>query len=312
MDQSRPDAVIPSEAPCDAWDQQDIQALVSLEPTGPLRYRSRYGDANLNGRSYGGQILGQAMMAATLSVPEDRQASALQLLFLSGAKPDRRIDFEVRILQEGKRFSSRHVLGVQGDGKTVLSAHATFCTPQVGPQHSLARFAPSQTAEHTPRLSIIPPAIMQQLRPLGPYSNVIKPCMDFRIPDIERQLSAKTAQARLEFWLRGQRPVSPRSRAHAAVFAYLSDWWLNFSSVGSHLIELESREPLYVSSLNHCIWFHRAFSPYEWMHVETEGPCAAGGRGLSTAHLHDQRGMLLASLTQESLMVHPDEDRQLD
>jgi acyl-CoA thioesterase II len=87
MDQSRPDAVIPSEAPCDAWDQQDIQALVSLEPTGPLRYRSRYGDANLNGRSYGGQILGQAMMAATLSVPEDRQASALQLLFLSGPSP---------------------------------------------------------------------------------------------------------------------------------------------------------------------------------------------------------------------------------
>jgi acyl-CoA thioesterase II len=310
MNQSGPDAAISREAACDAWDQEDIQALVSLEPIGPLRYRSRFGDANLNGRSYGGQILGQAMMAATLSVPEDRQASVLQLLFLSGANPDRRIDFDVRILQDGKRFSSRHILGAQGDGTAVLSAHASFCTPQPGPQHSSARFAPSETAERTPRLTIIPPAVMQQLRPLGPYSNVIKPCMDFRIPDIERQLSAKTAQARLEFWLRGQRPLSPRSRAHAAVFAYLSDWWLNFSSVGSHLIELESSEPLYVSSLNHCIWFHRAFSPYEWMHVETEGPCAAGGRGLSIAHVRNQNGLMLATLIQESLMVHPGGDKQ--
>lgn len=310
MNQSRPDAVISSEAACDAWDHEDIEALVSLEPIGRQRYRSRFGDPNLNGRSYGGQILGQVMMAATLSVPEDRQASALQLLFLSGANPDRRIEFEIRILQEGKRFSSRHVLGVQGDGKTVLSAHASFCTPQPGPQHSLARFSPSETPERAPRLTIIPPA--EQLRPLGPYSNVIKPCMDFRIPDIERQLSAQTAQARLEFWLRGQRPLSPRSRAHAAVFAYLSDWWLNFSSVGSHLMELGSSEPLYVSSLNHCIWFHRAFSPDEWMHVETKGPCAAGGRGLSIAHVHDQRGLLLATLTQESLMVHPYNDRQRD
>src|SRR5580700_10861233 len=105
-----PDAV---ESACSAWDGVDIEALVSLEPIGHLRYRSRYGDGNLNGRSYGGQVLGQAMMAASLSAPEDRRASAFQLLFLRGADPDRRIDFEVKILQEGKRFSSRHISGFQ-------------------------------------------------------------------------------------------------------------------------------------------------------------------------------------------------------
>jgi acyl-CoA thioesterase II len=304
MKEGCPDAAVASEAACDAWDHEDIEALVTLEPIGPLRYRSRFGDPNLNGRSYGGQILGQATMAATLSVPEDRQVSVLQLLFLSGANPDQRIEFEVRILQEGKRFSSRHVLGIQGDGKTVLSAHASFCTSQQGPQHSAPRFEPQQIPERLPRLTVIPPAIMQQLRPLGPYSDQIKPCMDFRMPDVERQLSAETAQARLEFWLRGVLPLSSRSRAQAAVFAYLSDWWLNFSSIGSHLLELRSREPLYVSSLNHCIWFHRAFSPDAWMHVETESPCASAGRGLSIAHVRDREGLMLATLTQETLMVH--------
>ena len=87
-----------------AWDGLDIEALVSLETIAPLRYRSRCGDPNLNGRSYGGQVLGQAMMAASLSVPDDRSASTLQLLFLRGADPNKPIDFEVEILQEGKRF----------------------------------------------------------------------------------------------------------------------------------------------------------------------------------------------------------------
>src|SRR5882757_8200190 len=100
---------------CEAWDGTDIEALVSLETVGAHRYRSRYGDGNLNGRSYGGQVLGQAMMAASLSVPEDRPASTFQLLFLRGADPGQRIDFEVRILQDGKRFSSRQVFGYQGD-----------------------------------------------------------------------------------------------------------------------------------------------------------------------------------------------------
>ncbi|WP_338026526.1 hypothetical protein [Bradyrhizobium acaciae] len=81
----------PDDIACDPWDGKAAEALVSLETIAPLRYRSRFGDGNLNGRSYGGQILGQAMMAATLSAPDDRPAAMLQLLFLRGADPTRRI-----------------------------------------------------------------------------------------------------------------------------------------------------------------------------------------------------------------------------
>ena len=163
----------------------------------------------------------------------------------------------------------------------------------------------SDRGESLPELSILPSALMEQLRPLGPYSNHVKPCMDFRIPDIERQLSAKSAQSRLRYWLRGKRPLASGFRAHAAVFAYLSDWWLNFSSLGGHLRDLQLYEPLYIASLNHCIWFHRAFSPDRWMHFESESPCAEGGRGLSIARVHDRDGLMLATATQESLMVYP-------
>jgi acyl-CoA thioesterase-2 len=286
-----------------AWDGLDIEALVSLETTAPLRYRSRYGDPNLNGRSYGGQVLGQAMMAASLSVPDDRPASTLQLLFLRGADPDQPIDFAVEILQEGKRFSSRHVRGSQANGQVVLDAHATFCAPQPGPRHAATSIAIEENPADLPELIVVPPALMENLRPLGPYSPHIKPAMDFRIPDIERQLSAKTATASLRYWLRAKHPLSSSSRTCTAAFAYLSDWWLNFSSFGSLLRELQSSEPLYIASLNHCIWFHRTFSPAAWMHFASESHCAEGGRGLSIARIHDQHGNMLATASQESLMV---------
>ena len=140
---------------------------MSLEPVDVLRYRSRFGDANLNGRSYGGQILGQAMMAATLSVPEDRPATVLQLLFLRGANPGQRIEFEVKALQEGKRFSSRLILGFQSDGRTVLGAHATFCAPLLGPKHAGASMA-TENPESLPELRRLPASLMKHLRPLGP------------------------------------------------------------------------------------------------------------------------------------------------
>jgi len=127
--------------------------------------------------------------------------------------------------------------------------------------------------------------------------------MDFRIPDIDRQLSAQTATSTLRYWLRAKHPLRSNPRINAAAFAYLSDWWLNFSSFGSHLRDLQSSEPLYISSLNHCIWFHRAFSPAAWMHFASESHCAEGGRGLSIARHHDRDGNMLATATQESLMV---------
>jgi acyl-CoA thioesterase-2 len=286
-----------------AWDGLDIEALVSLETIASLRYRSRYGDPNLNGRSYGGQVLSQAMMAASLGVPDDRPASTLQLLFLRGADPDQPIDFAVEILQEGKRFSSRHVRGTQANGQVVLDAHATFCAPLPGPRHAAAFTAIEEDPENLPGLTVLPPAIIDELRPLGPYSPHIKPAMDFRIPDIKQQLSAQTATSNVRYWLRAKHPLPSNPRTNAAAFAYLSDWWLNFSSFGSLLRDLQSSEPLYIASLNHCIWFHRAFSPAAWMHFASESHCAEGGRGLSIARIHDQDGNMLATASQESLMV---------
>jgi acyl-CoA thioesterase II len=90
---------------------------------------------------------------------------------------------------------------------------------------------------------------------------------------------------------------------HAAAFAYLSDWWLNFSALGLHLRDLNGRQ-LYISSLNHALWLHRPVRADQWLHVDCTSPCAQAGRGLSIGAVHDAQGRQLASMTQECLMAY--------
>jgi len=78
------------------------------------------------------------------------------------------------------------------------------------------------------------------------------------------------------------------------------------ASISTSAFDIGSRK-LYISSLNHALWLHRPVRADEWLHVETQSPCAASGRGLSVARFHDLQGRFVASGTQECLMVYVDE-----
>lgn len=287
-----------------AWNERHIDELLTLDGLGSGRWRSRHGDANRNGRSYGGQLLGQAMMAALMDVPAGREATMMQFLFLRGAVPEEPVDFQVTVLQEGKRFSSRHVRAAQGNGRTVLDAQVTCALPLDAPAHAAASTAPAgERPEDLTSFSEVDPALIQDITLLGGYSQDRKPSIDFRIPDPSRQLSSTHMNGRFRFWMRATHPLPDDVRIQTAAFAYLSDWWLNFSALGLHLRDLGGR-PLYISSLNHALWLHRPIRADQWMHVDCTSPCAHAGRGLSIGAVHDIQGRQLASMTQECLMAY--------
>ena len=241
-------------------------------------------------------------MAASLSVPPDRAASAMQFMFLQGSVPDQAIDFEVTALQDGKRFSSRHVRGRQG-ARIVFDAQVSFAVALEAPAHEAPTTSQERTPDDLPALSTTPWPWEDALRRLGGYSLREKACMDFRVPAIEAQVAPAAAAHRLRFWLKARHALPSTPGMHASSFAYLSDWWLNFSSLGGHVRELGTDQRLYISSLNHCIWFHRPFEADQWLHFDSTSPCAAQGRGLAVAHVHDLAGRLVASATQECLMA---------
>lgn len=283
------------------WDRRDIGQLLQLQRIGAGHWRTRHGEPNSNGRSYGGQLLGQGMMAALHEAPADRAPSMMQFLFLQGADPQQPVDLRVTRLQDGRRFTALHVRGSQGGDRFVLDAQVTCASWIEGPEHDeafghdLSREGP----EASSTIDALPESLRGELVHLGGYSEDRKPSVEFRIPRLVEQFTRPGPTFR--FWLRAGAALSDDSRVHSAAFAYLSDWWLNFSSLGLHREGLADRA-LYVSSLNHCIWFHRPVRADAWLHVESTSHGSVGGRGFSVARVHDEGGRLVASTSQQSLM----------
>ncbi|WP_321885353.1 acyl-CoA thioesterase [Burkholderia cenocepacia] len=278
---------------------------LTLESAGAGCWRSRHGDANQNGRSYGGQLLGQAMRAALMEMPLERAPTMMQFLFLQGAMPEQPITYEVTRLQEGKRFTSLRVRGTQ-DVRSVLEAQVTCALALPGPAHGEASQAPpGECPMDLPTLEDVPPGLLERIGLMGGYGRDRNPAIAFRIPDVRRQLAGETAGKQFRYWMRVPQPLPDDPRVHAAAFAYLSDWWLNYCIFAPDLLRAGERD-MYISSLNHTLWFHAVPRADCWVHVQATAAHAANGRGLVVAQYHLEDGRHLATAAQDSLVTYLD------
>lgn len=289
-----------------AADPRDLEALLRLDPVGPSTFRSRYGYANARGTVFGGQLLAQSLMAASMTVSAERDVTALQFMFLQSADPARAIDFEVTPLQDGKRFASRHVRGTQAAtsgaaARLVLDAQVTFAVELPGPSHATPSRASDVDPDTLPRMADLPADAADAVWRTVGYP-LDSSTLDLRIGDPSEGLGLDSPAATLSFWLKTLDPLLDDRMLQAAAFAFLSDWWINFAAVGVHVRQLErDGERLHVASLNHAIWFHRPLRADRWLYFDVQSPSTARGRGLSIGTIYDIDGVLVASATQESL-----------
>ncbi len=300
----------PPESPCPAWDGRDVADLLDLAPLGQERFRSRCNEMNENSRIYGGQMLGQALAAAARTAPAGRPASFMQFLFVAGGLPDQAIDYEVASLQEGKRFSARHVRGAQGSGRIVCDASVSFATPIAAPAHQTAPppdCGLGRDPETLPRLDEVDAPEARDVEAALAYTYRPHAAIDFRAPYVEDLLRADAHEPRMRFFIRIGRRLADDAHLHAAAFAYLSDYWINFAACIAHApAAAAARTRLYVASLNHAIWLHRALRADEWLLFDCLSPSGAFGRGLSIARIYNATGDLVASATQECLLAPVD------
>jgi acyl-CoA thioesterase-2 len=291
--------------PIPPWNGRDLAELLALDAMAPDTFRTRCGDANAHGRAYGGQILGQAIMAAARTVPGGRAMSAMQFMFLQGTLHDASLDLTVTALQDGKRYSIRHVRGLQQDDRYVLDAQISFAVPITGaPAHGAPPGSALGDPDVLPTLAELPPAWGASVERAVGYRLAVKDVLDFRFDAPPASLRLALPEPSVRFWVRlKNRLPDDDPHLHAAAFAYLSDWWLNYTAVGAHQDAALEIGGLYVASLNHAIWLHCPLRADEWLHFDCVSPAAANGRGLSIARVHDRGGRLVASCTQECLMA---------
>jgi acyl-CoA thioesterase-2 len=289
-----------------SWNGHDVARLLDLAPIADNQFRSRFGERNEHGRIYGGQLLGQAVMAASRTVPDDRAATYLQFLFAAGGVPEEAVNYEVVALQDGKRFASRNVRGVQPGRRILCDASVSFSRALESPSHAIPPHGDGgieSDPESLPGLADIDAPQVGDVERVLNYGYREHSAIDLRLPFVEDVLRGDPLSPRVRFWIRVRASLRDDPALHAAAFAYISDYWINFVACIPHVAPLARVEgKLYVASLNHTIWLHRPFRADQWLLFDCSSPRAALGRGLATARVYSRSGELVANATQECLL----------
>ena len=270
--------------------------LLDLEQIEVNIFRGRSPDERRQ-RVFGGQVAGQALVAAGRTVPADRPVHSLHAYFIRPGDPAVPIVYLVDRVRDGRSFTTRRVSAEQ-HGETIFTLSASFHRPEPGPEHAdpMPDVPPPDAIErNSDRLARMlgqaPSAALASpidLRSVGPTS-----------AEAARDPSLRTTRNLI--WLRvdGELPDDPL--LHVCLMTYASDMTLLDSVLLGHgLSWLDGRTS--GASLDHAMWFHRPFRADRWLLYAQESPVAHGARGLARGEVFTAEGQLVVSVMQEGLI----------
>lgn len=276
---------------------QDLLHHLSLERLEENRFRGESRD--LGGSSvFGGQVLGQALTAAGLTV-EGRSAHSLHAYFLRPGDMETPIVYEVERIRDGRSFTTRRVVAMQ-HGRPIFHMAASFQIaeegvehqaqmPQVvGPEGLLNKTELGERAAQT-----APESVRRYLTQ--------KRAIEIRPIDPVDPLQPEVRPPQRAAWLRVPGGLPDEPAIHRAVLAYASDFSLLGTALLPHSFSFLQRQ-VKVASLDHAMWFHRDFRVDQWLLYVMDSPCAAHARGLARGSFFTRDGLLVASVAQEGLI----------
>ena len=270
--------------------------LLDLEKVEEDIYRGKQPTEALQ-RVFGGQVAGQALVAAGRTVPSDRPVHSLHAYFLRPGDPSLPIVYEVDRIRDGRSFTTRRVVGIQ-HGKAIFNLQASFQVVETGLEH--ARTMPDVPGpEQLLTLS-------ERMRPyadeLGGWYTRPRP-IDIRYvgdpPRIAQELGEPVPHSQV--WMRADGTLPDDPLLHVCAVTFASDMTLLDSTLLAHGRAWGTGDVV-GASLDHAMWFHRPFRADEWVLYDCESPTASGSRGLATGRFFSQDGALLATVVQEGLL----------
>jgi acyl-CoA thioesterase-2 len=250
-------------------------------------------------RVYGGLVLGQALVAAALTVEENRPIHSLHGYFLLAGDPEREIVYDIERIRDGGSFTTRRARAVQ-HGRAIFSMSASFHKPEAGYEHQ-SQMPDVPPPESLPSARELISAAMADLpESMRAYWRRERP-IDVRIVDASRYASREPRPATQSIWLKSNGPLVDNPYIHQAVLAYASDFTLLDTALVAHGKLLFDAD-IQLASLDHAMWFHRPFRADDWLLYTQDSPSAFGARAYCRGAIFDRQGRLVASAVQEGLM----------
>jgi acyl-CoA thioesterase-2 len=291
----------PSLADTDGAMPEAVANLIAILDLEPLEHNLFRGLSPQVGwqRVFGGQVLGQALVAASRTVEPARAAHSLHAYFLRPGDPAVPIIYEVDRIRDGKSFTTRRVVAIQ-HGAAIFSMSASFHVEEPGFDHQID--APDLPAPD----KLMAEAELRRLameaapEPIKAYWRRERP-IELRPVSLKRYMTRDKLEPRQQTWFRATGKLPDDPAVHKCVLAYASDMLLIDTALFPHGRSIFDRD-VQGASLDHAMWFHRPFRADEWLLYAMDSPSASGARGFARGSIFSQDGRLVASVAQEGLM----------
>ena len=247
---------------------------------------------------YGGQVLGQALSAASQTV-EGREAHSLHAYFLRSGDKKTPVVYEVDRIRDGKSYTTRRVVAIQ-HGRPIFNMSASFKVFEEGLEHQCAMPAvpepeslPNMTELGRQALAELPDKLSRFLKWQRPIE--LRPVQQIH------PLQPQPAPPVREVWIRAVGPLPDDPGMHKVMLAYASDYSLLATALLPHGLTF-TQGAVRAASLDHAMWFHRDFRLDDWLLYSMDSPSASHGRGFSRGNLFTRGGKLVASVAQEGMI----------
>ncbi|MGJ7526073.1 acyl-CoA thioesterase [Variovorax sp. GB1P17] len=275
----------------------ELVALMQLEPLGGDRFLAQSEDIGTPA-VFGGQVLGQSLMAASLTVGAERPVHSMHAYFLLPGE-HAPIEYSVDRVRDGRSFTTRHVVARQQE-RIIFEMSASFQTVDDGIEHQSAipqvdgpDGLPSELDQRIALGDRLPER--WRVKGLEPHG------IEYRRVEPEDLLAPAVRPSESAIWMRAIAPLPDDPMVHRALLAYASDHGLLRAAMLPHGLSFMSGQ-VRPASLDHAMWFHRDFRMDDWLLYVLDSPSASGARGLCRGSLFTRDGRLVASTAQEGML----------
>jgi acyl-CoA thioesterase-2 len=274
----------------------ELIELLDLEKIEENIFRGQQPDEDRQ-RVFGGQVAGQALVAATRTVDPERHVHSLHAYFLRPGDPSIPILYDVDRIRDGRSFTTRRVVAIQ-HGKAIFNLAASFQTPEQGLDFGMAApDAPDPESLPTFKERMAPYA-----EQMGDWYHRPRP-IDMRYVDQPLPDSPAPAEQQISqrVWMRADGTLPEDDTMHACVVTYASDMTLLDTTLLPHRIRWTG-DAVQMASLDHAMWFHRPFRADEWLLYVQDTTSSSSSRGLARGLIFDRDGRVVVSVMQEGLI----------
>ncbi len=280
----------------------ELLRVFELEPLEINLFRGQSQDIG-SPQVFGGQVLGQALRAASATVPDGRMVHSLHAYFLRRGDCTAPIIYNVDRSRDGKSFTSRRVVAIQR-GEQIFNMAASFQIEEAGFDHQIAmpevpppEALPDATAQLRALLQQMPERLPARVRR---FIETPRP-FEFRVVQEIDYLKPRKQPPLRQAWFRAVGRVPDDEMLHRCLLAYVSDFYLLDTATLPHGTSFLHTK-LIMASIDHAMWFHRPLRVDEWLLYALDSPSASGARGFARASVFARDGRLVASTAQEGLI----------